>query len=818
MNSMHRYFIMLIIFLSAMVAVISPLSAQFAGGDGTAQEPWQIATPEHLDNVRFYPEDHFIQIADIDLLNWGNWESIGTFASFAGSFDGNSFLINNLTVNTDYNCGLFAHTTGATLKNITLEDVYITGIMYVGGLVSTTCNSYIENCSVEGYIAGGILVGGLVGMNSEKSIIFNCHSNIEVLGTGSYPNSHGGLVGINVEYGEVNNSSSKGNVIGGSSVGGLIGKNQGPLVSGSVCSYVNSSYSSVNVAGNNNVGGLVGSNHDQGIINNCYATGTVESYYAKAGGLVGLNNLNSEIINSYSSASVTGSQNVGGLVGLESYGGVTINSYWDIDIFAYDNGIGIGKTTFEMMQYDTYTTWDFIETWKLVDLNPYIRKHYPSLQWQESHKHNRISNAHAHVFKERNWHWRSFPRLEEQDDHEYTIQLLSQLEGIVTEVEAQDSLGITISMRWNGIEWVGFPIAFNSVKGYKLFFISDASEHLLYCTGQSVDYDTWITLEPPGNNDRENWIGYFHPFTQSVFDAFGESVMDQLRTIKTDEWSMHYLDGLDEWVIMPNEPCYTPGMVSYGKMYSVITRVNEPVTFRWNIPNEYIPDPRESVPKTEYFSFEEASDYESFFIENIDNDDDVMEVAVYAGDECVGASVFTGNYPLEILAYTNISHQGEAISFAIYREGQRGMGEKIRVPEVKDLESGEFSPRILEPGRQKFSIVRLGAGDYEIENIIEPEITLAQNYPNPVGFISGSRSNLTEIPFYVAEEREVTLAVYNIRGQRVKTLFKGTATAGKHSIVWNGLNEQNRPVGSGIYLYRLESGDQILTRKMLLIR
>jgi hypothetical protein len=263
---------------------------------------------------------------------------------------------------------------------------------------------------------------------------------------------------------------------------------------------------------------------------------------------------------------------------------------------------------------------------------------------------------------------------------------------------------------------------------------------------------------------------------------------------------------------------YLEPQVEYGKMYKVETRayVDYNIGFPWNLPT----GAEDSVdrPRAEWFTYDEKADYEAFFILDIEDDEDVLEVAVYAGEECVGASVFAGEYPLEILAYTDASHQGQAISFSLLRDGQRGMGEKIRVPEVKDLESGEFSPRILEPGRQKFSIVRLGAGEYETEEIIEPLMTLWQNYPNPVGFISGSRSNLTGIPFYVSEERQVTLTVYNIRGQRVKTLFKGSATAGKHSIGWNGLNEQNRPVGSGIYFYRLESGDQTLTRKMLLIR
>jgi len=147
-----------------------------------------------------------------------------------------------------------------------------------------------------------------------------------------------------------------------------------------------------------------------------------------------------------------------------------------------------------------------------------------------------------------------------------------------------------------------------------------------------------------------------------------------------------------------------------------------------------------------------------------------------------------------------------------------GIPERIRVVCVRNNISGEYTDRILQPLNQRFSVVRLYAGDGDLETVIPPSVSLSQNYPNPLVFGTASRSHLTEIPFYVSETREVTLTLYNIKGQRVRTLFSGTADAGRHSIGWNGLNEQNRPVGSGIYFYRLESGDQILTRKMLLIR
>ena len=62
------------------------------------------------------------------------------------------------------------------------------------------------------------------------------------------------------------------------------------------------------------------------------------------------------------------------------------------------------------------------------------------------------------------------------------------------------------------------------------------------------------------------------------------------------------------------------------------------------------------------------------------------------------------------------------------------------------------------------------------------------------------------------------LQVYNFLGQRVRTLVKDKQAPGDYQIEWDGKNETGIPVTSGVYLIRLESGDFIKTRKMLLIK
>ncbi len=89
--------------------------------------------------------------------------------------------------------------------------------------------------------------------------------------------------------------------------------------------------------------------------------------------------------------------------------------------------------------------------------------------------------------------------------------------------------------------------------------------------------------------------------------------------------------------------------------------------------------------------------------------------------------------------------------------------------------------------------------------------TLLQNYPNP---FNGS----TVLPFEAPRDARVTLHVYNLRGQRVRTLFEGEVAAGYGEVSWDGRDQHGRPVGGGVYLYRLETGTVKETRKLLFLR
>lgn len=88
---------------------------------------------------------------------------------------------------------------------------------------------------------------------------------------------------------------------------------------------------------------------------------------------------------------------------------------------------------------------------------------------------------------------------------------------------------------------------------------------------------------------------------------------------------------------------------------------------------------------------------------------------------------------------------------------------------------------------------------------------LQQNYPNPFNME-------TVIPFRMESSGQVTLEIYDVLGRKVTTIDAGYLNAGDHQLRWNGASDDSREVSSGIYFYRLISGSQSLTRKMVLLK
>jgi hypothetical protein len=112
-----------------------------------------------------------------------------------------------------------------------------------------------------------------------------------------------------------------------------------------------------------------------------------------------------------------------------------------------------------------------------------------------------------------------------------------------------------------------------------------------------------------------------------------------------------------------------------------------------------------------------------------------------------------------------------------------------------------------------FQILKAEATDVQPQSMgeVPGRYSLAQNYPNPF-------NAQTQIRFTVGEAGHISLRVYNVMGQLVKTLVDGEMDTGEHRVIWNGTDEGNRALASGIYFCRMQAGEYTESIKMTFLR
>lgn len=209
---------------------------------------------------------------NIDASGTSSWNSGAGFvpiggnppAIFTGTFDGQGHTISDLYINRPSMTlvGLFGYSYVATIRNIGLLNVNITGQDLTGGLAGMFNNGTITNAYVTGRVRGNgtmNVVGGLAG-GIENSTITSSYATVDVTSSSNYV---GGLVGAAYDTSLITNSYATGSVTGATSVGGLVG-----ILNGR--SSITNSYATGSVTGTTFAGGLLGSFSSAGAVTNSY--------------------------------------------------------------------------------------------------------------------------------------------------------------------------------------------------------------------------------------------------------------------------------------------------------------------------------------------------------------------------------------------------------------------------------------------------------------------------------------------------------------------------------------------------------------------
>jgi hypothetical protein len=98
-----------------------------------------------------------------------------------------------------------------------------------------------------------------------------------------------------------------------------------------------------------------------------------------------------------------------------------------------------------------------------------------------------------------------------------------------------------------------------------------------------------------------------------------------------------------------------------------------------------------------------------------------------------------------------------------------------------------------------------------LEELLPKTFALHQNYPNPF-------NPVTTLRYDLPEQATVNIIIYDMLGRQVRTLLNQTQDAGYRSVIWNATNNYGKPVSAGVYLYQIQAGEFVQTKKMVLLK
>ncbi len=429
--------------------------------------------------------------------------------------------------------------------------------------------------------------------------------------------------------------------------------------------------------------------------------------------------------------------------------------------------------------------------------------------------------------KSDNWFWVGFPVIDPIDNHDqldgffadfmnaqFTVHQFSYQ----TPDNSNETMTVTTSANME-IYWSNDNETLKQYKGYKVQIDNGAAINNYH--GVCIRNDEPVNI-PFG--EVETWVCYYGAESStSPVAAFGGSLGSQLKSIHGQYWSYtKYVEITGSypfyqititWEGVANQSYYDG--VQYGDM--IVVETENPASFIWD--EGFVSTGGGSVVNTvfnnieadtdlNYFDYTEQADYNTFVFE-FAPDDIPQEIAVYANGECIGASVVHGREAAVFAYVTDDLYDANVDIVKWYGEREDVFSENLQVYDAEQKKYMEKDIR-LSSGHQRVRISYV-EHDYEEEEAPEAYSFTGNNYPNPF-------NPTTTISYSLPEKGNVCIEVYNIKGQKVKRLVNEHKESGHHTIKWNGTDENNKSVGSGVYFYKVKTEKSLLINKMIMLK
>jgi len=427
---------------------------------------------------------------------------------------------------------------------------------------------------------------------------------------------------------------------------------------------------------------------------------------------------------------------------------------WYFTIVGNINGEIIG---FKLYETETDTIYDCIETVIFAD-NATIGSPTDPFELTASTMIEQMFSLGA------NWNWISF-NVHPEDTSLNSV--FGSLGNNISQVKSQAQS----ATYYSGI-WVGDLTNITDGEGY-LVKMNNASDFSLL--GMPIAYTTPINL---GTN--WNWIAYYPQSAVSI-DIALNSIEDNASQIKNQTQSSTYYSGI--WI--GDLTVMEPG-VGYKLM------MNAPDVLIYEMGKCTVEKHTTANPND--WQLMTGTEYNMVVMANIEGVDpkSVMQVGVFDND---GNCRSIGKLEEGFWYFTVVGNHNDT---------------ELHFRTDNDLISNEtitFENDATIGNPENPLNITFSNSTMNIPKVYE----LSQNYPNPF-------NPTTTIKYQLPEDTKVEIAVYNILGQKVRTLVNEKRTAGYYSVIWNGKDDSNNTVGSGIYFYKISTEKYSEIKKMLLMK
>lgn len=521
-------------------------------------------------------------------------------------------------------------------------------------------------------------------------------------------------------------------------------------------STIESSFSNCNITGINGVANFIYTSN-LSTISDCYSQGSVTGLDT-IGGLIGLS-YDSQISNCYSISPIIGLNDIGGLISFSNTSTTVSNSFWDTQASGQTNSsAGIGKNNIEMKLPSTFeqANWDFQSIWGISRI---LNDGYPFLQ--------------------------SFTEIPRAIPP-------SQGDGSLDDPYQIDSLEHLFWISECPSEWNKFYIQTNDIDAEKT--------NTLYSGFSPIG--NYITMFSGSYNGQGHIIDNLYMVRDTTFDTglFGYTHKADIRYLGLKNVNIMgeaVVGALSGYNVQSNiEYCFSTGEISGTSYLGGLVGWN----YYSTINNCY------SIAAVNGMNYVGGLVGENGLSSSINT---CYSSGAVSGTDNTGG--FAGNNLSSIdSCLWDIQSSGQAIS-----DGAIGKTtSEMKFPYTFIYNGWDFPDTwmIVSGENNAYPILTWErSGVATDKNKVPYEFALQQNFPNPF-------NPTTTIKFTLSKASNVSLIIYDISGKKARTLINNYKYTGNNSILWNGCDDSGRKVSSGVYIYRLISGELSSTKKMLFMK